>query len=95
MGHSARARVAMTGELTLTGKVLPVGGIKEKVLAARRSGADTVILPAANRRDFDELPSYVKDSVEVHFAADYSQVFDVLFKGMKSPTKKDIRQYIL
>jgi ATP-dependent Lon protease len=49
----------MTGELSLTGKVMPVGGIKEKILAARRCGADTIILPAANRRDFDELPQYV------------------------------------
>lgn len=49
----------MTGELSLTGKVMPVGGIKEKILAARRSGADTIILPAANQRDFDELPKYV------------------------------------
>jgi ATP-dependent Lon protease len=51
----------MTGELSLTGKVMPVGGIKEKILAARRSGADTIILPAANRRDFDELPQYVSE----------------------------------
>ena len=52
-------KVAMTGELSLTGKVLPVGGIKEKTLAAKRAGAKTVILPAANKRDFDELPDYV------------------------------------
>lgn len=54
-----RSKLAMTGELSLTGKVMPVGGIKEKILAARRSGADTIILPAANRRDYDELPQYV------------------------------------
>eukprot|EP00604_Paraphysomonas_vestita_P002956 CAMPEP_0174820794 /NCGR_PEP_ID=MMETSP1107-20130205/4839_1 /TAXON_ID=36770 /ORGANISM="Paraphysomonas vestita, Strain GFlagA" /LENGTH=502 /DNA_ID=CAMNT_0016036799 /DNA_START=1081 /DNA_END=2586 /DNA_ORIENTATION=+ len=57
-----RSKLAMTGELSLTGKVMPVGGIKEKILAARRSGADTIILPAANQRDFDELPKYVKES---------------------------------
>jgi len=49
----------MTGEISLTGKVLPVGGIKEKILAAKRAGALTVLLPAANKRDFDELPEYV------------------------------------
>lgn len=67
----------MTGELTLTGKVLPVGGIKEKVLAARRSGADTVILPAANKRDFEELPAYVKSNIQVYFASDFAQVYKV------------------
>jgi ATP-dependent Lon protease len=64
----------MTGELSLTGKVLPVGGIKEKVLAARRSGADTVILPTGCKADFEELPQYVKDSVTIHFVSDYHQV---------------------
>ena len=49
----------LLGELSLTGKVLPVGGIKEKVLAARRSGADTVILPTGCKGDFEELPQYV------------------------------------
>ena len=49
------------GELSLTGKVLPVGGIKEKVLAARRSGADTVILPTGCKGDFEELPQYVRE----------------------------------
>lgn len=56
-------KVAMTGEISLTGKVLPVGGIKEKTLAAKRSGARTIILPAANKRDFDELPDYVSLSI--------------------------------
>lgn len=55
----------MTGELSLTGKVMPVGGIKEKILAARRSGADTIILPAANRRDYDELPQYVSSVTHI------------------------------
>ena len=85
----------MTGELTLTGKVLPVGGIKEKVLAALRSGATAVILPAANKRDFDELPSYIKDTIEVTFASDYQTVFDVLFADAKTKKPKDLKQYIL
>lgn len=74
-----KPRVAMTGELSLTGKVLPIGGVKEKTLAARRSGADTVILPAANKRDYDELPQYVKDCVKVHFVGDYKEVYDIVF----------------
>ena len=76
---AVKPRLAMTGELSLTGKVLPVGGIKEKVLAARRSGADTVILPSANKRDFDELPDYVKSCVTVHFVSDYQQVYNIAF----------------
>ena len=63
-----------TGELSLTGKVLPVGGIKEKVLAARRSGADTVILPTGCKGDFDELPQYVREKCHhcVKFRASYN-----------------------
>ncbi len=74
-----RPRLAMTGELSLTGKVLPVGGIKEKSLAARRSGATAIILPAANRRDFEELPSYVKEHLQVHYASEYRDVFALAF----------------
>ncbi len=71
--------VAMTGELSLTGKVLPVGGIKEKVLAARRAGAHTVILPVGNRPDFEELPEYVKECVSVTFAQTFEDAFNVAF----------------
>lgn len=69
----------MTGEMSLTGKVLPVGGIKEKVLAAKRSGATTIILPAGNKRDFDELPNYIREELAVHYVRDYSQVCAVAF----------------
>lgn len=67
-GIPARQDLAMTGEISLTGKVLPVGGIKEKVIAARRANIPAVILPAENRKDFDELPDYLKDGMEAHFA---------------------------
>jgi ATP-dependent Lon protease len=66
--------VAMTGELSLTGKVLPVGGIKEKTLAAKRAGAKTIILPAANKRDFDELPDYVR-TIAIVFSCSISFMF--------------------
>lgn len=59
MNKSLVPNVAMTGEISLTGKVLPVGGIKEKTLAAKRSGTRILVLPAANKRDYDELPEYV------------------------------------
>ncbi|MGE4533027.1 endopeptidase La [Halomonas sp.] len=78
--HQAIDRdLAMTGELTLTGQVLPVGGIREKVIAARRSGIFEVILPDANRRDYDELPDHLKEGVTVHFAKRYQDVARVVF----------------
>lgn len=61
----------MTGELSLTGKVLKIGGVKEKVIAAKRAGVTTLIFPAANKYDYEELDAYVKAGVSVHFAADY------------------------
>ncbi|NYS62381.1 endopeptidase La [Vreelandella salicampi] len=78
--HEAINRpLAMTGELTLTGQVLPVGGIREKVIAARRSDIFEVILPEANRRDYDELPDYLTEGVTVHFADRYQDVAKVVF----------------
>src|SRR5690554_5745889 len=71
--------IAMTGELTLTGQVLPVGGIREKVIAARRSKIMEVILPDANRRDYEELPEHITTGMTVHFAKKYSDVFKVVF----------------
>ncbi len=71
--------LAMTGELTLTGEVLPVGGIREKVIAARRSGIRELVLPEANQRDYDELPDYIRDGLTVHFAGHFDAVYDVAF----------------
>jgi ATP-dependent Lon protease len=71
--------LAMTGELTLTGQVLPVGGIREKVIAARRSKIMELILPQANRRDFEELPDYLRDGINVHFARNFREVFEFVF----------------
>lgn len=71
--------LAMTGELTLTGKVLAVGGIREKVIAARRLGVTTLVLPEDNRRDFDELPDFIRAGIDVHFARQYEDVYKVAF----------------
>jgi Lon-like ATP-dependent protease len=79
MDKSVRHDVAMTGEVSLTGKVLAVGGIKEKIMAARRAGITCIILPDACRRDFDEIPDYLKQDLDVHFAADYDDVYKVAF----------------
>lgn len=75
-----RRPLAMTGELTLTGQVLPVGGIREKVIAARRAKLMELILPDANRRDFEELPDYLREGVNVHFAKSFRDVFETVFE---------------
>ncbi|MSR15257.1 MAG: endopeptidase La [Gammaproteobacteria bacterium] len=75
---------AMTGELTLTGRVLPVGGIREKLVAAKRNAIRCVILPEANRGDFDELPDYVKRGLLVHFVEHYRDVVALCFRSTKT-----------
>jgi ATP-dependent Lon protease len=74
-----REDLGMTGELTLTGKVLAIGGLKEKLIAARRSGVKTLIFPKDNIRDYDELPAYIKKGMKVHFVDHYDQVYHVAF----------------
>lgn len=74
-----RNNLAMTGELTLTGKVLPIGGLKEKLIAARRSKVNVLIFPKENLRDYDELPDYLKKGLEVHFVDHYDEVFRIAF----------------
>jgi ATP-dependent Lon protease len=71
--------LAMTGELTLTGQVLPVGGIREKVIAARRVNIRELILPEANRGDFEEIPEYIRKGLKVHFAGKFDDVVPVVF----------------
>jgi len=78
-----KAGIAMTGELTLTGQVLPVGGIREKVIAARRIKIKELIIPFANKHDFEELPDYIRKGMKVHFAEQYSDVYAIMFKSKK------------
>lgn len=80
MKKPVKKDLAMTGEVTLTGKILPIGGVKEKTIAARRSEVKTIIFPSANRRDFDELASNVKEGLDVHFVDEYSQIFNLAFE---------------
>ncbi len=78
-GEKPARPLAMTGELTLTGQVLPVGGIREKVIAARRVGLKELILPEANRRDYEELPAHIHRGMKVHFVAHYGDVVRIAF----------------
>ena len=84
--EAPQQNIAMTGELTLTGQVLPVGGIREKVIAARRQKINNLILPEANRGDYEELPEYLKEGITVNFAKHYNDVFQVCF-GNNKPRK--------
>jgi len=78
-----RKDVAMTGEITLRGNVLPIGGVKEKLLAARRAKIKTVILPAPNERDLEDLPQEVRDDLTFIFVDNVRQVFDVALRPPK------------
>lgn len=78
-GKPVIKKLGMTGELTLTGRVLPIGGVKEKTIAVRRAGLNKIIFPEENRKNFDELPDYLKEGLEVHFAHDYRDVYRVAF----------------
>jgi ATP-dependent Lon protease len=76
-GRACRPATAMTGEITLRGKVLPVGGIKEKVLAARRSGIRTILLPAENEKDLLDVPKEARDDLTFRFARTVEEVLDL------------------
>jgi ATP-dependent Lon protease len=90
-GRKVRRDVAMTGELTLTGRVLPIGGVKEKVLGAVRAGIHTIILPTDNEADLDDLPDEVRELVTFHLAETLDDVVEVALtdgkprKGRKAP----------
>ncbi|CCG81502.1 Lon protease homolog, mitochondrial [Taphrina deformans PYCC 5710] len=74
--------IAMTGELTLTGKVLRIGGLKEKAVAAKRSGVKTILFPDSNKADWEELPENIKEGLTGVPVAWYGEVFDVVFKDL-------------
>jgi ATP-dependent Lon protease len=83
-GRKVLPQVGMTGEITLRGQVLPVGGIKEKVLAAHRNGLRTIIMPKRNKQDLDDVPDEIKKSMKFIFA---ETVEDVIFASLEKPTK--------
>jgi ATP-dependent Lon protease len=76
-GRPVRHNVAMTGEITLTGRVLPVGGIKEKVLAAKEAGITEIILPAQNEKDLVEIPEHIRNALRFHFVENMDEVLEL------------------
>ena len=77
----ARHDIAMTGEITLSGRVLPIGGVKEKVLGAVRSGINEILVPKDNEADLDDLPKEVRDSLQIHLASDLGDVLALTLRG--------------
>lgn len=84
-GRAVKKNVAMTGEITLRGRVLPIGGLKEKVLAAHRAGIDTIIVPMENKKDIEEIPDNVKSQLKFVFAADMDIVLGAALAAKKLP----------
>ncbi|MDX1384764.1 MAG: S16 family serine protease, partial [Thermoanaerobaculia bacterium] len=80
-GIPVRADVAMTGEITLRGDILPIGGLKEKLLAAREAGIKTVVVPRLNERDMVEIPPQLTRGLTFHFVDHMNDVLDLALKG--------------
>ena len=87
-GIPVKEKVAMTGEITLRGNVLPIGGVKEKVTAAHRSGIKEVILPAHNRKDLEDVPDHVAKDLTFYFAKEIKDVLKVAIPGIFKKVKK-------
>jgi ATP-dependent Lon protease len=80
-----RSEVAMTGEITLRGEVLPIGGLKEKLLAAHRGGITTVVIPKENERDLKEIPENIKSDLDIHAVKWIDEVLDIALEKMPEP----------
>jgi ATP-dependent Lon protease len=84
-GIPVRADVAMTGEITLRGEVLPIGGLKEKLLAAHRGGIKTVLIPEENTKDLAEIPDNVKNRLDIHPVKWIDRVFELALERLPDP----------
>jgi ATP-dependent Lon protease len=94
-GRPVRSDVAMTGEITLRGRVLPIGGLKEKVLGAHRAGIKTIILPKENEADLEDIPEDVRNSLDFHCVNTLDEVFDIALVPLEGPepeTQKSIME---
>ena len=88
-GHARPPDVGMTGEVTLQGRVLPIGGLKQKVLAAHRAGLTEVILPKRNEGDLDDVPEQVREQMTFHIAEDIADVLEVALRAEAAPAASD------
>jgi ATP-dependent Lon protease len=74
-----KPNIGMTGEISLNGKVLKIGGVKEKTMAAAREGLKELIFPASNKADVERLPQYIKQDIKFHFVDEFTDVFRILY----------------
>jgi ATP-dependent Lon protease len=88
-GIPVRADVAMTGEITLRGEVLPIGGLKEKLLAASRGGIKTVLIPEENKRHLDEVPDNIKENLDIHPVKWIDEVFEIALTKKPEPLSEE------
>ncbi|MFF3768380.1 endopeptidase La [Streptomyces sp. NPDC001922] len=86
-GRRVRDDVAMTGEVSLTGRVLPIGGVKQKLLAAHRAGVTTVVIPKRNEADLDEVPAEILEKLDVHPVSDVRQVMELALESTAAPVR--------
>ncbi len=84
-GRLVRSDVAMTGEVSLTGRVLPIGGLKQKLLAAHRAGITTVLIPKRNEPDLEDVPEKVREALEIHLVSDVREVLGVALEDARTP----------
>ena len=91
-GKPARHDVAMTGEITLRGKVLPIGGVKEKLLAAHRFGLKTIILPKENEKDLADIPEEVREDLTIHAVDRIDEVLNIVLEAKKTDEILEIPQ---
>jgi ATP-dependent Lon protease len=91
-GRPVRSEVGMTGEVTLQGRVLPIGGVKQKVLAAHRAGLKEVVLPARNGGDLEDVPESVREQMTFHLADEIGQVLDLALAAPEVPSPAEDRR---
>src|SRR5258708_10250887 len=84
-GRLVRSDVAMTGEVSLTGRVLPIGGVKQKLLAAHPAGLTTVLIPARNEPDLEDVPQDVRDPLHIHPVSDVREVLNLALEPPTTP----------